>query len=106
MFFFLCILFMVLKMKLSVLVEQAMIEKEVFETLVNFVQPEQGRSLNNLIPIFKLPCPLAELGLQVIPGGEVRTPPEISFLEVVHQSSSMMNLLDKLFSDSLVPLIM
>ncbi|ROT65736.1 Exocyst complex component 5, partial [Penaeus vannamei] len=46
-----------------------------------------------------------ELGLQVIPGGEVRTPPEISFLEVVHQSSSMMNLLDKLFSDSLVPLI-
>lgn len=43
--FFLCILFMVLKMKLSVLVEQAMIEKEVFETLVNFVQPEQGRSL-------------------------------------------------------------
>ncbi|XP_042858694.1 exocyst complex component 5-like isoform X1 [Penaeus japonicus] len=46
-----------------------------------------------------------ELGLQVIPGGEVRTHPEISFLEVVHQSSSMMNLLDKLFSDSLVPLI-
>ncbi|XP_047475468.1 exocyst complex component 5-like [Penaeus chinensis] len=46
-----------------------------------------------------------ELGLQVIPGGEVRTSPEISFLEVVHQSSSMMNLLDKLFSDSLVPLI-
>ncbi|KAK7066299.1 Exocyst complex component 5 [Halocaridina rubra] len=46
-----------------------------------------------------------ELGLQVIPGGEVRSPPEISFFEVVHQSSSMMNLLDKLFSDSLVPLV-
>ncbi|XP_064108034.1 exocyst complex component 5-like [Macrobrachium nipponense] len=46
-----------------------------------------------------------ELGLQVIPGGEVRLAPEISFFEVVHQSSSMMNLLDKLFSDSLVPLV-
>ncbi|XP_045120957.1 exocyst complex component 5-like isoform X1 [Portunus trituberculatus] len=46
-----------------------------------------------------------ELGLQVIPGGEVRTPPEVSFFEVVHQSSSMMNLLDKLFSDTLVPLV-
>lgn len=49
---------------------------------------------------------LSELGLQVIPGGEVRSPPEMSFFEVVHQSSSMMNLLDKLFSDTLVPLVM
>lgn len=50
--------------------------------------------------------PFPELGLQVIPSGEVRTPPEVSFFEVVHQSSSMMNLLDKLFSDTLVPLVM
>ncbi|KAB7503132.1 Exocyst complex component 5 [Armadillidium nasatum] len=46
-----------------------------------------------------------ELGLQTIPGGEVRTPPELSFFQVVQQSSSMINLLDKLFNDSLVPLI-
>ncbi|KAK3868397.1 hypothetical protein Pcinc_026201 [Petrolisthes cinctipes] len=46
-----------------------------------------------------------ELGLLVIPGGEVRSPPEINFFEVIHQSSSMVNLLDKLFSDTLVPLV-
>ncbi|XP_076028740.1 exocyst complex component Sec10 [Oratosquilla oratoria] len=46
-----------------------------------------------------------ELGLQAIPSGEVKAPPEISFFEVVHQSNSMVHLLEKLFHDSLVPLV-
>ncbi|CAL4063422.1 unnamed protein product [Meganyctiphanes norvegica] len=46
-----------------------------------------------------------ELGLQVIPLGEVRSAVDLSFFEVIHQGSSMMNLLDKLFNDCLVPLV-
>ena len=46
-----------------------------------------------------------ELGLSSIPVGEIRNPPEISFFEIVDQSSTMVNLLDKLFNDSLVPLV-
>lgn len=71
----------------------------IFFILLN--KSEKSTTLQQTLLLFP-----PELGLQVIPGGEVRSPPEMSFFEVVHQSSSMMNLLDKLFSDTLVPLVM
>lgn len=47
-----------------------------------------------------------ELGLQGIPVPETKTQPQIYFFDVVCQSNTVVHLLEKQFSDSLVPLVM
>merc|ERR1712013_12587 len=46
-----------------------------------------------------------ELGLAGIPLPETKTPPELYFFEVVSQTNTIIHLVDKLFTDSLVPLV-
>merc|ERR1712013_689281 len=46
-----------------------------------------------------------ELGWAGIPLPETKTPPELYFFEVVSQTNTIIHLVDKLFTDSLVPLV-
>lgn len=47
-----------------------------------------------------------ELGLQSVPIPENKTQPQISFFDVLRQCNAIIHLLEKQFSDSLVPLVM
>jgi len=46
-----------------------------------------------------------ELGLAGIPLPESKSPPELYFFDVVSQTNTIIHLVDKLFTDSLVPLV-
>lgn len=47
-----------------------------------------------------------DLGLQAVPIPESKSQPQIYFFDVVRQCNAVIHLLEKQFSDSLVPLVM
>lgn len=46
-----------------------------------------------------------ELGLQTVPIPETKNYPQIYFFDVVRRTNAIVHLLDKLFNDSVVPLV-
>lgn len=46
-----------------------------------------------------------ELGLHAVPIAESKSPPQIYFFDVVRQSNAIIHLFEKLFADSVVPLV-
>lgn len=47
-----------------------------------------------------------ELGLHAVPIAEGKSPPQIYFFDVVRQCNAIIHLLEKLFADSVIPLVM
>ncbi|XP_047739223.1 exocyst complex component 5 [Hyalella azteca] len=50
-------------------------------------------------------CYAIDVGVEGIPTGDVKSPPHLTFLTVVQQTSSVLHLLHKLLHDSLLPLV-
>jgi len=47
-----------------------------------------------------------ELGLQSIPSADTKSFPKINFLDIVRRSNAIVALMEKLFEDSVIPLVM
>ncbi len=84
---------------------------EVFNILLSYliheVSQEPKKSVKQFIldPYFQHVDYALEIGLQGIPLPECKTIPELFFFDVVGQTNAIIHLVEKQFSDSLVPLV-